>query len=437
MKPRIVFLYCIVTIFIATNADATNRRDVDSSLTLVVKPTADIRFGTLDPNDRVHLAVADCRVRLPRILYDCLNRERCIDLRTRFDELISLREDIPNFRRSSYIDTTLKILRYHPEAWLFTSIEKETGHVVLRAEILDRAAHPLAISSRRIRRDEFLDDSRTRQNIEEIARELGGSICNPRKHSIFHVGIGFRCTQNACVTLRDIPVEIRTTPPHIDDVTNRPDEILPTEQTDNYVIMDNDTRIRLGYEMALDIHVSFWDLLFIAVRTAGTDPGSVSINNNLLKKQYIFPVTYDPYRGSAAIYYSVEATPNTCGSRNSLSLPVYIDYPVCRFGTRRNFILRILGGTTVLLPERVSFVAEQGWDRYNDFEVYETRNLGEITETEWFIGVGIEQLTTVNLRFGMQAMLIFTDYRETFTFPVLHLDSEDHLRLSLRVYMAY
>jgi len=233
------------------------------------------------------------------------------------------------------------------------------------------------------------------------------------------IGIGFGLQSGSKITFGDIPSDIRIIPPHKDDLKDRPDEILDPGITDNYLIYENQVFIDLPGRKSIDlINASLYGLINVTLRTSDLVSSGENIDNNLYTKNYIKPEFY----GIALIYYTIKSKERTFFKGNSFSLPIYLTYPVLYFGKNpeinRRLILRVIGGTNILLPPKIELEAENGWDRFGSQEIQETIDIGEIKEIEWFWGFDFEGAISKSVHFNFQLAFIYPDYKKNFKTPL-------------------
>jgi hypothetical protein len=246
------------------------------------------------------------------------------------------------------------------------------------------------------------------------------------------LGLAFGVSGGERVLLGNVPSDIRITPPHPDDVRDRLDEILPPSVLDNYLIHENDVRIKLGHRKSIDVFFCFWGMINVAVRTSTIRHSGKVEGQNYFGKDYLRPEFF----GKALIYYSVESKERQFLDRSSFSLPIYLTYPVLYYGKNREVVFRIVLGTNAILPERIDLQSEQGWDRFGARQVYQTSELGELKEIEWFSGIDFERTAVKDIKLGIQCILVYTDYQENLKVP-LSLQLEDRWLLSARLNVTW
>ncbi|MGI0010677.1 MAG: hypothetical protein ACREAE_04675 [Nitrosopumilaceae archaeon] len=249
-----------------------------------------------------------------------------------------------------------------------------------------------------------------------------------KENDRYAIGLGLGYRKGDHVTLGNIPSDIRTTLPHPDDVKNRSGDILDPNIPDNYLIHENAVRIDLGHRKSIDVHFSLWSVINVMIRTSAIRESEVVENQNLFRKNYIKP----GITGEALIFYSVKSKKRQFFDGNSFSLPIYITYPVLYCGKNKGLVFRIVGGTNILLPDKIELVAEQGWDRFAEKEIKEAFGLGKLKELGWFGGINVEGIPAMDYRLGIQFTVVYTDYQENFKVP-LSLQLENSVRPSLRV----
>jgi len=438
MKTHIRFFLYLFAFIIHSYGYASSG---DTSLVLIVNPIAEI-LCRLDPANEVDVRIQRFSGQFSRKVYDYLVPFEEVSLRTQYDELLRLKEQIAADNREGFIKGVLELVPYKPDAYLFASIDKTIDKVVFRAEIIDLSSEPLAVASSKIGFSEFLNDDFVQRKIQILSNSLIQQIKNDikkcgfisfndyiRKHSKFSIGFGFGYQKGDHIALGNIPSDLRTVPPHPDDVKYRPDDILDPNNPDNYLIIENTVHVALERRISLDVHFCFWGILNIAIQTSEIKGSEVIEVENLYRKTYIkegFP------GGDALIYYLVRSKNRSFFDGNSLSLPIYITYPVFYFGKNKEVILRLIGGTNLLLPDKISLEAEKGWDRFNERQKETTFDLGELKETEFFAGFDIEGAFAKSIRFGLQFTLVYTEYQEDFSVP-LSLQQSNEVLPSLRL----
>lgn len=243
-----------------------------------------------------------------------------------------------------------------------------------------------------------------------------------REQGPLAIGLSLGYKHGDEVTIGNIPGSIRMIPPHDDDMGL---PILDPDVPDNYLIQQNTGRIDLGHRLRFEMIFSFWGIVNIAIRTSAIDQSDLIENQNLYRKNYVLE------GGEALIFYALRAQEREFLSGNSFSFPIFVTYPVYCFGKNRNAIFRIVAGTNFLFPDRISLVAEQGWDRFGEKEFREPINLGKLKEVGWFGGFDIEVTPIEKWKIGIQFTVVYTDYREDFEFP-LTLPMNDSVRPSLQ-----
>lgn len=263
------------------------------------------------------------------------------------------------------------------------------------------------------------------EKIHQLAKKLLGKIEGIR----FGFGFGFGYRKGDQVSLGNIPSNIRTGRPHPDDVKYRPDDILDPNNPDNYLIIENTVHFALEHRTSLDVHFRFWGILNIAIQTSEIKGSEVIEVENLYRKSYIKEGSPG---GDALIYYLVRSKNRSFIDENSFSLPIYITYPVFYFGKNKQAIFHLVGGTNLLLPDKISLEAEKGWHRFNERQKETTFDLGELKETEFFAGFDIEGAFTKSIRFGLQFRFVYTEYQEAFSIP-LSLQQSNEVLPSLRL----
>ncbi len=265
------------------------------------------------------------------------------------------------------------------------------------------------------------------EKIHQLAKEM---LC---KNEIIRVGFGFGYQKGDQVSFGNIPSNIRTVPPHPDDVKYRPDDILDPNNPDNYLIIENTVNVALKHRISIDIHLRFWGILNIAIQTSAIKGSEIIEGENLYRKSYI---KEGAPGGDALFYYLVRSKNRSFFDGNSFRLPIYITYPVFYFGKNEEVILYLLGGTNLLLPDKISLEAEKGWHRFNERQKEESFDLGELKETEFFAGIEIEGAPTNSIRFGIQFLLVYREYQDNFNIPLFSLQQSNNVLPSLRLNLS-
>lgn len=350
--------------------------------------------------------------------------------------LMELKEAINYEKPGGFIDLFSDSLKEKINAVLLTKIEKiGASQVTIKAKIVHINRRILSV--REI--ITYLEPQPTfDSNLKLLATEIVNDVIHKpcglisfkeyvKKHDHHTIGLGFGYQKGNQVTLGNMPREIRTTLPHSDDQRDRPGQFLDPTIPDNYLIRENTVKIDLGYRKSIEAYFSFWGIINIAIRTSAIRESEEVEHRNLFRKNYIKP----EFTGEALIYYSVKSRSRQFFDGSSFSLPIFVTYPVFYCGKNRGFIFRIMGGTNILLPEKIELEAEQGWDRFGTQEVKQITDLGKLKEIEWYGGIDIEWSPAESYRFGIQPAFVYTDYNRNLNFP-LFLQLENNVRLSIR-----
>jgi len=253
-----------------------------------------------------------------------------------------------------------------------------------------------------------------------------------RKTHPIEIGLGFGFRTGNQITLGNIPKEVRTVPPHPDDVMYRLGDILDPNDPNSYLIIENEARVDLSDRKSLDLLLSLYGIVHVALRTSSIGTSEEVFDQNLFRKQYIKGYVEDDPRGSALIFYSVRASSRKFLSGNSFSVPIYVTYPVFFLRRDHDLFVRILAGTNLLFPEKISIEAVRGWDRFNELAIRDIVEVGEIKEVEWFAGIDIVGTIAKNTRLGLELTLVYADYQINATTPV-SLDLANNVRPSVRL----
>lgn len=394
---------------------------------LVINPVAQIKTE-LDPNDIVDRSILYFENRFPKELYDHLQQYTdCLDLRTQFDELIRLKEQLAGDNREEFIKGINDLLPYTPSAYLFVSIDKTISKVILHAEILNLSSKSLALAVQRISFTNFVNDDVVLLQIQKLGTKLKEQLCDVDE-SWISFGIGFGYQGDDHIQLNNIPSDIRLGRPHPDDLS-RPD-ILDPDNQDNYFIFQNSVDLSLKHRISLNLHFRFWNIVNIALKSSSLKDSDIIEDRNLFRKSYITGNT----GGDALTYYLVRSKKRSFFDAVNFSIPIYITYPVFKFGKKNEFITNILLGTNLVLPEKVTFEAEKGWHRYNSLQKDKTFDLGEIKETNFFTGLDIQADFIKLISFGLQLTFIYKEYQENFKVP-LSLKVNNQQNLSVHLYL--
>lgn len=143
-----------------------------SPILLIIDPNCDVASTVMDSRTEIDLRIASYSEQFPEVIYDYLVPAKEVDLRTQFDELTKLKEQILNDSREDFIKVSKNIVHYQPDAYLFTSINKTIDEVIIRAEILDLSSKPLAIASKKIRFRNFFNDSLVIKETHDLTKFL-------------------------------------------------------------------------------------------------------------------------------------------------------------------------------------------------------------------------------------------------------------------------
>jgi hypothetical protein len=228
--------------------------------------------------------------------------------------------------------------------------------------------------------------------------------------------------------LGNVPHEIRTTPPHPDDVANRPNQILSPEVPDNYLIRDQSVRLAADHGPSIEAVLSWKGIVTVALRTSAISNSPLVDSTNLFRRDYIS----QGFEGPALIFYDVEVKRRSLLSGGSFSLPLSVSYPLCAFGTQRQSWLRVGGSTNALWPDKIRLQAAQGWDRFGERQIAKLTDLGALKISEWNVTLAVEHALSTSFALAAQVALVFTDYTEDFRYP-LDFNSRDNTRLSFGV----
>lgn len=329
---------------------------------------------------------------------------------------------------SSLIDVMKDIISKYVRTVIITKIDSDGANTIeIKAKAIDLLDYSIVVEKNI--KFSTTEISVVEEKIDELAKCI---LCTnavighvdlkkyliERNNYPFQVGVGFGIQSGGSITLGNVPSEARIIPPHPDDLENRYTEILDPTVTDNYLIYENEVFVDLLSKKSIDFNLSFYGLINITLRT--TDFASSEENNgcNLFLKRYIKP----EYYGDAFIYYTIKTQDQGFFSKNSLSLPISLSYPLVYFGKNpeinRRLVLRIMGGTNILLPPTINLEAENGWDRFGSHEIHETKDLGEIKEIEWFWGFDFEGAISESFHFNAKLTFIYPDYKENFKTPM-------------------
>ncbi len=260
-------------------------------------------------------------------------------------------------------------------------------------------------------------------NVEEKIFQLAKDmVC-----SCHRIGFGVGYQNGLEISLENIPDNIRRGRPYPDDLS-RPDILDPSIE-DNYFIFQNTTDIALPHRFSLDLHFRLWDYLNIVIKTSAIKESEIIEGKNYFRKSYVVNVAEG---GDALIYYLIKSKNRSFFDAKSFSVPIYFTYPVFEFRTKRKLIINLLAGTNLLLPEKIEFEAEKGWHRFNAREAKQIVDLGELKETEYFVGIDIESGLGKNYRISIELMLSYKEYQENFK-EGISLYQPDKLSPSIRL----
>ena len=87
-----------------------------------------------------------------------------------------------------------------------------------------------------------------------------------------------------------------------------------------------------------------------------------------------------------------------------------------------------------MFPEKISVEAVRGWDRFNELQIRDIVDVGEIKEVEWFAGIDVVGTVVKNIRIGLELTLVYADYKVNATTPV-SLDLDNRVRPSFRLHI--
>jgi hypothetical protein len=435
MMKTISILACLV-LFTVSNKVIAQRQE--TRLVVIAAPHAVIPQNLGDDlfDEKIKNLKESLPAKLETLIFNFGNGE----IQFLESELLMELIDVLNYEEPrGFIDAINDSLKERINAVLLTKIEKVgASQITIKAKIVHIDRRILVVKDKTT----YLEPQQTFDlNLESLATEIVNELI-PKKcglvslkeyikghgHYTIGIGVGLGYRKGDQVTLGNVPRDSRTVPPHPDDVKYRSGDILDPNIPDNYLIRENTVYIDLGHRKSLDMHFSFWSVINIMVRTSAIGESEVVENQNLFRKNYIKP----GITGEALIFYSVKSKKRQFFDGNSFSLPIYITYPVLYCGKSKGLVFRILGGTNILLPDKIELVADQGWDRFGEKEIKETIDLGKLKEIEWFGGIDIEGSPAKDFRLGIQFTLVYTDYLENREVP-LSLQLESSVRPSLRV----
>jgi hypothetical protein len=333
-----------------------------------------------------------------------------------------------NYRQpKNIVDSLRYIYPTLPNTIIFIKVDYEgTGKIIIEAKAIDVSDPNYGII---LKKDITVITADINKYGDIKIHDLAKKMLHKDESIEFGVGLGFGYNESDQLAIGNLPSVIRTGHPHPDDVTYRQDEILDPNNPDNYLIIKNTVHVALKHRISLDVHFRFWGILNIAFQTSEIKGSEVIEGENLYRKSYIKEGSPG---GDALIYYLIRSKNQYMFNINSFSLPIYITYPVFNLGENKETIFNLVGGTNLLLPDKVSFEAERGWHRFNEMKKETTFDLGDLTETNFFAGILIEGAFLRSIRFGLQLALVYTEYKEDFNFP-LTLKQSNKLDLSLRL----
>ena len=426
----------------------------NSPYKLVINPYTEVLPDIKYSIDRVDVKIN--RYDLARKIYDALiqpNYKSILEVRAFNETIINLKNFIKDYNGKQFSDSVrLVIFPYKPDILLFSSIDKENEMVVLKAEIFDLSAKSIAAKNRKINFEDFKnDDALVNQEIKQLAKELICELtgCKPAFGFIslkeyektldnlkYGIGMGFGYATGNKLTLENISKDLRTIPPHDDDVRYRGNEILPVNIPDNYLVRENSVDINLGQRLSFDVmQISFWGIVNLAIRTTSINESGQTLNQNLYRKWYVTNNINDPDNpssGTAYIYYGIKSKSRNFFERKSFSLPLFITYPVLYAGRKKEVICKLLGGTNILLPAKIELESEKGWYRFGEYEIQNKNSTSDLKEIEWFAGIDIEGSPSKTLKLGFQFIRVYSDYKGDFNVP-LSFKQQENGTTSLRI----
>ena len=321
---------------------------------------------------------------------------------------------------------------------------------------MDLSSKSLVVVNRRIGFTDFLNGEIVENEISDLASELYCKLtgcCNSNfgfiscsdylklnNESKISVGVGIGINSDNNIYIDNISQTIRYILPHEDDVQYRGNDILPVNNPDNYLVGQNSMELKLEKTLTLNIfQINLYGIFNIAINTTGINRSELVLNQNLYHKWYVTNNLDDPENpnsGTAFIYYGVKSKKRNFFESKSFSIPLSVTYPVFYLGNGKEVILKLLGGTNILLPEKIELEYEKGWYRFGEYEVQNDGNgtIGEIKEVNWFAGFEAEGRIGDLLKLNFQLAYVHSEYSGNFSFPLsFHLKNNSTTLIRLNI----
>ncbi|MBD3337576.1 MAG: hypothetical protein GF353_00615 [Candidatus Lokiarchaeota archaeon] len=346
------------------------------------------------------------------------------------------------FLPNSGLKSISEVIRYNDDPAevidkLLDTIAKRARTIIITkidcegSDIIEFKAKAICLISKLIIIDERIAFQATQKtNFVDKIDKLAKKICKKKYISIGLV-FGYQFGDN--LHLSNLSKDIRTTPPHPDDVKYRPDDILDPNNPDNYLIVHNNPQLSLKHRINLAAKISFWGLLHIEIQTSQLNESDIIENENYFRKSYI---KEGASGGDALIFYSLKSKNRSLFSRSSFSIPIYLAYPIRNLSKNKDIILEFLGGTNLLLPKKISVEAAKGWHRFNERQIQEQINIGKIKETNYFLGVGLENVFKESMKLGVKILLTYKEYQKDFGNSI-SVERSDEITPSFHVYFTH
>jgi hypothetical protein len=417
--------------FLSWPVYSVNGESSDSSRVVIIHPKTSLPLD-LKENDPVDIAIRS--LNLARRVYYALNNCESLILPGMDEEVMKMLMKIQEYDNTEFLKRAEGIMKRTFNYCLFTSIEKRSlGNIILRAEVLDKNGTLVASKEQTLTPQELLVKNFI---VNSAITKLANGICSklvPPKNPVgllslaeytqvsekqkFSFGLGFGRNSDYEFEIADISSDLRKVLPHPEDVNNRKNDLLPESNTKNYIIGNNRVTVKAGGNLYLDlINVSFWGIANISLRTTMmVEPDHIWEVNTYRKWYVTNDITNpdNPDSGTAYIYYSLHPEGKGFMTRNSFSLPVCITYPVLYGGNNRELILKLMGGSNVLMPNKLEIVAEKGWYRYSKFEIMQNGSsvISELKEIDWFGGIALEGNFFKTIKLDLQVARVHAKFK--------------------------
>lgn len=276
-----------------------------------------------------------------------------------------------------------------------------------------------------------LDTTKKQKKIKRL--KLGEAIQN-KDFSISVVYL-FLNQKNNTVEAKMIPSDYRRIPPHSEDVLNRPDDIIDINVPDNYFIQSNAVSFDIINQNSIQFDINLFHYFSISLRT--TDLILTNENNSTYhhRKDYILP----NHGGSSFIYYEIKPQGRKLFSPGSYSMPVTFKFPFVyyRESAKNPIYIYPYLGTNALLQSKIKIISEKGWERYGDYELYQSTQVGTIKELEWFIGLKSEIPVSKQFYIGAFCEWVNKKYRTNINDMDILIDNSKYFLLGLSLVCSF